>query len=368
MIHAFKILKRKTLVRTTLALAMFSAAVNAEPYIAVRTGFKCSQCHLNNIGGGGRTEYGQAYTQYKLVMKQTQEAILSGREGALTSFDPKLSDAVTIGSNFRMEQTAVQKNKSAPSNNQLGISEGNVYINVELVKNFLSFYTDIHVGASSGSREVWMMVRKLPLNSYVKVGKTLLPYGFRLMDDQAFIRDRTDYTYNNPAVAGEIGIEPGPVSLVTNLTNDRSSTVGYVTYRRFRVGGSYGTSVKNAHTNKFDRYGPFVGVNLGKFTLLSEMDFIERAAGDSTVKQTAQFYELNFLPHQGLNFKGTYEYFDRNTTIANKRDGQDRITLGVEHFPVQFMQLGLYYRINRAMPQFESENQDMVIGRAQVFF
>lgn len=353
------------------AVLLGAVGVHAEPYIAVRTGFKCSQCHLNKIGGAGRTEYGQAYTQYQLLMKQSQDALIGDNQGALTSFNPKLNEAITVGANFRMEETAninqSQGTGSKPAN-QLGIAESNIYMNIELVKNFVSMYTDMGFGNSSGSREMWMMVRNLPGNSYVRVGQTLLPYGLRLMDDQAFIRQMTQYTYNNPAIAAEVGFEPGPFSVIANMTNNRLSSVGYVTYRHFRVGGSYSQSTKKSPQSFPDAYGPFAGLNFGKFTVLSEVDFLKLPSGDTTINQVAQFYEVNFLPTQGLNLKTTYEYFDRNTSVANRRDGQDRWTFGVEYFPIQFMQVGLYYRINEFVPQNDVENQDYLIGRAHVFF
>jgi hypothetical protein len=351
-----------------IAIASFilsSAAIQAEPYMAVRTGFKCSQCHLNQSGGAGRTEYGQAYTEYQLLMRQTQEAILGGREGALTSFDPKLNDAITIGGNFRTEQFVKQKSGDEPSDNVHAISESNIYINVELVKNFLSLYIDQNM-ASGSNREMWMMVRKLPLNSYVKVGNTLLPYGLRLMDDQAFVRSQTGYTYGTTALAGEIGLEPGPFSLIANLTNTNFSTVGTVVFRKFRVGGSYGAVTEGP---KFTTYGSFVGTNFGKWTMLAEVDFIEQPLTDtSDVRRVAQFYEVNFLPMQGLNVKTTYEYFDSDTKIANAKDGQDRWTFGAEIFPIQHLQIGAYYRINRGNPKNDPNNQDMLITRAHVFF
>src|SRR5690606_34771707 len=118
----------------------------------------------------------------------------------------------------------------------------------------------------------------------------------------------------------------------------------------------------------FKSYGPFIGANFGRFTVLSEVDFIEKAAADTTVKQVAHFYEVNFLPMQGLNLKTTYEFFDRNTAVANSKDGQQRWTFGVEHFPIQYLQVGLYYRLNQFIPQAHAANQDVLIGRAHVFF
>ncbi len=369
-------LKLSRLNRVGLGILISVIGAGAEPYLAVRTGFKCSQCHVNRIGGGERTEYGSAYTQYKLLMTQTEE--LMQIQGGQTSFNPKLNNSITVGANFRVEETGTQKytyrdtgTHIAPANNALGIKEANVYLNFELVKNRLNLYVDQNM-AGAGAREIWMMARNFPLNGYVKVGQALLPYGLRLMDDQAFIRSKTDYTYNNPAIGAEIGIEPGPLSLTANLTNTRFSSVGSVVYRNFRVGGSFGTSVKDAMSARttFDQaYGPFVGFNFGRITFMSEVDFI-RLPSDSIhdIHQVAQFYEVDALPIQGVNVKATYEYFDKNTDIANKYDGQERWTFGVEPFVSRFLQVGVYYRMNKWIPQNTAENQDQIIGRAHVFF
>jgi hypothetical protein len=352
-----------------ITLLTLTASALAEPYMSVRTGMKCSQCHLNQSGGAGRTEYGHAYTQYKLVMEQTQRILRERHDEELTSFNPRLNESVTIGGNFRTENfTSLGYRKStdtatfrADGENQPVVSEANLYINVELVKNFLSMYIDQTMSTGS-NREFWMMARNLPLNSYIKVGRTLLPYGMRIMDDQAFIRSQTNFTYGRTDLAAEIGFEPGPLSVIANLTNDHFSTVGYFNHRRFRVGGSYATSTRDGVRAIESVYGPFMGFNFGRFTTLHEMDFINRASGDSTILQIANFHEVNFVPMQGVNLKTTYEYFDRNTKIANRRDGQERWTFGAEAFPIQFLQLGLYYRLNRFIPQAAEANRDVIIG------
>src|SRR5690606_8919601 len=166
--------------------------------------------------------YGQAYTQYKLVMEQTQALIRNNKDAGVSSFDTKLNDAITVGANFRTEGAIQEKSGNLPSDRVHSIAESNVYFNFELIKNRLSFYVDQNMAAGS-NREMWMMLRNLPGNSYVKIGRTLLPYGFRLMDDQAFIRAQTNYTYGRHDLAGEIGFEPGPVSVIANLTNSHFS-------------------------------------------------------------------------------------------------------------------------------------------------
>ena len=46
-----------------LLAALLTAAgpVQAEPYMAVREGYKCSKCHVNQTGGGMRTDYARVY-------------------------------------------------------------------------------------------------------------------------------------------------------------------------------------------------------------------------------------------------------------------------------------------------------------------
>ncbi|HAO98964.1 MAG TPA: hypothetical protein DCQ83_02850 [Fibrobacteres bacterium] len=362
-------IESRKLLAAALAALVSAVAVNAEPYLAMRTGFKCSQCHVNRIGGGERTEYGSVYTQYKLLMNETQ-ALMKVQEGGQSSFNPKLNESVTIGGNFRVEEKMSQEysyktsagTTKAKNFNQANIKEANIYINVDLVKNFLNLYLDETMAPNAVVREMYGMMRGLPLNSYVKVGHMLLPYGIRLMDDDAFIRNMTGYTYNTHDLGGEIGLEPGPVSVTANLTNNQFSSVGSVVFRHFRLGASYGAGTTKA-SNKWS-WGPFVGGNYGRFTGMAEMDFIKNAGID----QMAQFYELDFLPLQGLNTKVTYEYFDRNMDVANSKDGQQRWTFGVEPFVNRFLQLGLYYRINDFIPQAVEANQDDIVGRVHVFF
>ena len=49
------------------AFLLLAFEAHAEPYLAVQTGFKCGQCHVNPTGGGERTVFGNVFAQTQLA-------------------------------------------------------------------------------------------------------------------------------------------------------------------------------------------------------------------------------------------------------------------------------------------------------------
>jgi hypothetical protein len=364
-----------TLAMTGILVIMGIEEVRAEPYFAARTGFKCSQCHVNKTGGGKRTDYGVIYSQYKLLMASAM------KNTQAYSFDPKLSNSVSVGANFRIEPTLTQAYTTKPIDTaeavvtepenfvSAKVKEANFYLQVDLVKDFLTFYYD--KSSNSGSwREMWGMAEFFQNTLYLKAGFMLLPYGMRMMDDEAFIRNATGYTYGTSALSYEVGWEPGPVSLVVNANDNLISSVGYVVFkdlpmalRSFRLGGQYSLPVKTVARRNNRGMGVFGMATMGMFSILAERDLTQK----DSVNSIEDYVEIDFLPMQGLNFKGVIEWMTPDTR-AKEHNGRRRITLGAEPFVTQFLQLGLYYRINDFVPQAGVENQDQVVGRVHVFF
>jgi hypothetical protein len=77
---------------------------------------------------------------------------------------------------------------------------------------------------------------------------------------------------------------------------------------------------------------------------------------------------LDFLLFRGYNFKVAYELFDRNLDVPLARDGQERITVGLEFFPIQFVQFSAYYYFNRFIPQNLPLNQNVFAMELHFFF
>src|SRR5262249_46952954 len=153
----------------------------------VRTGYRCSQCHLNRTGGGMRLPFGSLYTQ--TIVPQS---LIHWREGGnLLPADPDARFAV--GADARFQYLAVMPpEEDRDKTSSFEVPEANVYGEVRLIPGRMSVYLDERVGPGGASaRELFGLFLAKKANAYIKLGKFLPPYGFRLPDDSAFIRKFT---------------------------------------------------------------------------------------------------------------------------------------------------------------------------------
>ncbi|MAD52024.1 MAG: hypothetical protein QF847_01350 [Candidatus Marinimicrobia bacterium] len=376
----------------TLLVLSFSAII-AEPYMATRTGYKCSQCHVNRTGGGKRTSFGFAYTQTQMPVFQIKP------KGTSSSFSNIISDHLSVGANFRVANKTILGTDSTRNlvgqdadmrmNNSITIPEANIYLEISAIPDLLLFYVDENFAPGAASREAFAMIYNLPLNSYIKFGRIMMPFGLRLLDDGtdgAYIRSKTGFnSYGRQEAAYEIGIEPGPFSLITAVANGLNSesmdkqitTVGSVVFRRIRIGGSYSFNKGKEYTEHVA--GIFAGGNQGVFTWMFEHDFINKIDSegnpisnygdfDLTGNLTATFASLDILLYSGVNLKIAYDKFDPMSKW--KSDELDRWTFGLEIFPVQFLQVSAFYRYRTApsLEIYNSENEDQIFIETQFFF
>ncbi|MDH3496850.1 MAG: hypothetical protein OER21_08815 [Gemmatimonadota bacterium] len=331
-------------VSSTLVVA---APAAAEPYLAVRTGLKCSQCHTNATGGGNRTDFGSIYAQTQLPMRPAGSVVSKA-----------LADVLRVGADLRFE--AAGTFKASTPRTGMGLDVAQLYVAVQLLENRVWLYVDQTVGPDRAvAREAFGMVRRLPGESYVKAGKFLPPFGLRLQDDAEYVRERTGFTYFTPDQGIELGAEPGPFALAVALTNGTAGTAenddgkqltstAAVVFRHWRVGAS--ASLNDATGNRREVVGGFGGVAVGPLALLGEVDYVrdEPAAGD-TVRQVVAYAEADWLVIRGLNLKATYGYLDPSLDVAE--NPKVRARFGLEFFPVPFVRVAGFYTVLRDIPQ-----------------
>ncbi len=344
------------------------SSVQAEPYLAIQEGYKCSKCHVNMTGGGKRTDFANIYVQTRLASnffdwrrfrKNTDEDIDEEENPLKTDssnsfFSGRLNDYIAIGADFRalLERT---EEPGSPSEDVFNQRKQNIYLEVNLIPDRILFYQTLSGGGDA--REIFGLLKgELKQEPYyIKAGQFFLPYGLRLQDDTAFTRAATGFTYGTTDVGVEFGYEPGPWALHAAVTNGTGSSLENNGGKRFtasaayvdkgyRVGGSYSAN-KDTQSIETTIWGINGGAQFGRVGVLAELDVID----DSTVEQRIALLELNLLVSRGKNVKFSYEYHDPSIDIFE--NARERYSLVYEPFLNQFIQLRAGVRESKGIPQ-----------------
>jgi hypothetical protein len=364
---------RRLLAAAAASLAL-AAVARAEPYMMVREGAKCSDCHTNQTGGGKRTPFAQIHA--KDILHDLE--VLPIPPG-VKPFNGEITPWLSMGADLRVRNSTVfedrpsQRTGRVPENrafrhetvsNDTQVNEFLMYLQVDLWPDLVTLYVDENFNGGATNREVFGLFRGfLPWGTYLKTGRFFPPFGLRVHDDQAYIRSRSGFTFQNPDEGGEIGIMPGPFFLATSVTNgepgdkDVQATVnGYGVFddlpvvRNAVAGASYARQSDRRWVAGF--YG---GANLWKLTYLGEFDVIDdrTVASEARRDQYAAYAEMNLLVLDWLNLRGTFDF----VKVARDRD-QVRYAIGAEPFIDRYIQPRIQYRINNGPPGQPELNQD----------
>lgn len=385
-----------------LLVSLHATGALAEPYIAVREGYKCGACHVNITGGGKRTEFISTHARDILKYPNWFEALTKPAE----SFNGELyKPYVAIGANLRSSITAIMQEKGNDGKvdnstafrgrleeTDIDVTEAVGYLEVRLIPNLLTFYIDQRFSPSTTTREAWGMLR-LPWNLYVKGGKMFLPYGLEIQDDTAFIRGgrngsiTTGFSFDQQQAAFEIGWEPDRFSAAFAVSegasgdNDLQVTGTIYTLltdlpvvRNFLLGGS--ASRVGPPGIETINFGFFTGFNLGPVTYLGEVDWRydkDRNDGDPETNDLLgrfmMYSEANYLLFDWLNVKVAVDFADDDGVLETRpNDSENRVSVGLEPFLAKFLQVRLFYRVSNGIATNPSHNQDLWIAEANLFF
>ncbi len=344
-----------------------------EPYLSVLTGYKCSQCHVNVTGGGMRNSFGVVYAQTQLPMTFWAPS----PEGNF--FSRQAGEFLALGGDGRLDNLT-RFNEDVENDNAFQISEGNVYIEAQVIPDILSLYFDETLAPGGArNREALLILRSLPGEIYVKAGNLLLPFGFRLLDDEEFIRQQTGFNYDNSDLGVEVGAEPGPFAVSVAVSNGTQgaaednqakqvSATAAAFGRRGRVAGRVGGSFSRNEGPDATRrvFGPFAGISFyDRLALLGEVDWIKDEQEPRDRDQFSAFVEGDLLLSKGLNLKVTYGFFDPDQDIGE--NARTRVRIGLEPFLTQFLQVSVFYAIRDDIPQ-GLNNADELTAQLHVFF
>ena len=361
-------MRTRSLIQALVILASAAGApAAAEPYLAVYKGLQCSACHTHPAGGGKRNVLGNSYAQSEMLARRVGDGELW--TGNLTRW-------LGIGGNVRAEYRYVDTPNQEESS-EFDVRRATLYIEANLIPERLSFYIDQQVApGGSLNREAYVKVRDGSGKWHLAAGQFFLPYGLRLEDDTAFIRQATGINFNNPDRGVQVGYDSGAWSTILSLTNgsgggsenDTGKQVSFIAnyvQNRWRVGLSLNANDSDAGDRQMG--GAFFGLRTGPIAWLAEVDWImDDLAGGVETDSLASLVEGNWLFMRGHNLKVSYEYFDPNDDIDE--DHRERYSFVYEYSPMQFLQGRAGVRIYDGVPQVDAQNRDEVFLELHGYF
>lgn len=352
-----------------LFVALCAPTTIAEPYLAFKNNMFCSACHINPIGGGARNSYGAYYGTN--VLPQTA--------GSLTQFDAgSISDGLRLGANFRANYTQ-NNSENSEDTSSFETQSGQVYIILQPKDSRFSLYIDEQLAPGTALNREAFILTKLNTTSSLKVGKLMLPYGIRLEDDTAFIRQSTGFNFDNSDNGVEYDLQTSHMFISAAISNGSSGLtnndkgLSYLTRVeylgnnwRLGVSGVYNDADLGARTQA----NIFGGFNLFGLTFLAEVDHIKDKSISHTPgtneEQRIGFFEINRELSKGINLKITIEYLDPDTNINQNQ--RTRHSILMEYTPFANLQVRTGLRKGEDIPQKINGNYTTAFAQLHFYY
>jgi hypothetical protein len=358
-------------VRIPVAAAMLllgaAGVARGEPYLAARMGFKCMQCHASPTGGGLRNAYGNTYAQTVMPARRL------GKEEPWTGM---LGRFIAIGGNLRADYDHVSVD-GQQDDSEFAVEEGRLFLAAELIPGRLSIYVDEVVApGNADNREAYARVWLRESALYLQAGRMYLPFGWRLEDDAAFVRQVSGIGMTTPDNGAEIGLESGPWTAQLAISNGSAGgpeedTGKQLTLRTEYVQSAWrlGVSASSVDSDAGDRQvlGVHAALRTGSVVWLGEADYVEDdALGNAGRNLIAAFGEADWLLRPGHNLKLAAEWLDPDDDVDE--DEQNRFSLVYELTPCEFLQLRLGARLYDGIPQNALQNREQYFVQLHGFF
>jgi len=338
----------------------------AEPYLAIQKGMQCSSCHFNPAGGGKRTVYGNVFAQSELAAR---------RLGDGKMWTGEVWSWLAVGGDLRASFVSTDApNRSSTSDTDF--DRGTFYLEATLIPNILSIYVDEQFSPDDfENREAYLRLNSKDTKWFLAAGEFYLPYGLRLQDDTAFVRQATGINFANTDRGAFGGYDAGIWSVVASIT-DGSGSGQDSADTQFSMVANYVQSTwrAGASFNDFDddaggrtMFGFFGGLKTGSIAWLAEIDSIsDHAAPGVPIDSLAAMLEANWTFLGRNNLKLSYDYLDPNTDLSE--DHQVRYSVVWELSPIQFFQTRVGYRHYDGIPQVDAQNRETFFIELHGFF
>lgn len=358
---------RSGLSMMALMLAVgLASRVQAEPYLAVQAGYKCSSCHVNPTGGGLRNDFGLVYAQNVLPATTLGDGT--------SAWAGKLAELLRVGGDLRTSWARNDVPDSAATQ-QFGVDQMRIYGEMNVIRDRLSLYLDEKVAPNSAENfEAYVKYMDPSHGWYVKGGKFYLPFGWRLQDQTSFVREVTGISMTTPDQGVEFGYDRDAWSARVAFTNGAANAqssgnqiTGQMVYVQTRWRAGLAASHTRSDAGNRNVVGVFAGLRTGPVVWLGEADLVSDDGFPEGRRRLASLLgEADWNLAKGHNLKFTAECYDPDRRIGE--DQQTRWSLLYEFTPIQYLQIRAGYRRYRGIPQNGIQNHRLTFIELHGFF
>lgn len=303
-------------------------------------------------------------------------------------FDPEINQWMVLGGDLRAAYLYIRPDRGRTPGTDPDVVSSFFLMQADLYHAMTlneHVTTVLDVGVYSGF-EAWALFHRRPepqrYDVMVKVGRFMPAFGIREVEHQLFTREGIGLGQTDRDTGIEVTGYAGPVTAMLSLLNGTLGDTGFDTrgserksFEKAVVGrlsargdvgwarGQIGASAYwNQNTNQANplvagaidpldaaevgrgvdelRLGGFVTANLGRFTYLADLVWVrDRFTSDRlpSLSGYTSYQELSFLPTQGVDVIGTFEFADPDLQLLD--DTTMRAGLVVEVFPWPFTEL-----------------------------
>lgn len=358
----------------SLGFALAGRVALAEPYIAIQQGYKCNACHENPSGGGLRSTFGDVFVENLLATNP-----LPGGSPVWTG--QLVQNILRVGADLRTDWSRTTEPHTSTVQ-QFALEQARVYTEVSVIPNRLAVFVDQQIAPGTQTMEAYVRYGS-PTDWYVKAGHFYLPFGWRLQDQTAFVREVTGINMDTPDSGVEFGLERQHLDWQLDVTNGAanqsssgtgtSGNSGYMattqliyTLTSWRLGIA-GSHTQSRVAGNRDMGGLFAGLRTGPVAWLGEADVVRQAGySDGSHTMMPLLGEMDWLLHKGMNLKLTYEFYDPNAHVGH--DQQTRWSAVYELTPIPFLQIRAGFRRGQGIPQSNTQNRTLAFVEAHGFF
>jgi len=251
------------------------------------------------------------------------------------------------------------------------------YLEIRAIPDRLSFYFDRRVSpGDSITREAYASLELAESRYTIKVGQFFLPFGLRLHDDSAFVRQRSGINFDTPDDGIELGLELPSWSAQVAVSNGTAGAGSGPGKRQYSMSASYvqpgwrlGGSINLNEDPLGDRsmLAIFGGYKIGPITLLAEVDLItDEIPGARDNEILASLLEANWRIRKAHNLKLSFDFVDPSDAAGE--DGRERYSVVWEYTPVQLIQTRVGARIYNGVPGDAPSNREQLFVELHFYF